>query len=59
MSEKQSSLEQIILNAKRVNEFESAVEIIKKVVESPLIYSFSEILEIPFFASVLFLIKFY
>lgn len=45
-------LENLITQAKSVSDPESAVELINKVVESPQVYSFSEILEVPFFKSV-------
>lgn len=54
MSEKYfpNSLEQFISLAKNLNDLESAIDLVKKVIDSPVVYSFSEILEISYFASV-------
>ena len=55
MSEKSvtQGLDYYVNIAKSLNDVESAVELINKVVESPLIYSFSEIIETKFISSVL------
>jgi len=54
MSEKPvtQGLDYYVSVAKNLSNYESAVELINKVVESPLIYSFSEIIETPFISSV-------
>ena len=54
MSEKATSnaLEQLLVTANSLNDFESAKDLIKKVVDSSLIYSFSEFLEIPIISKV-------
>lgn len=54
MSEKSATqgLDYYLNVAKSLNNYESAVELINKVVESPLIHSFSEIIETNFISSV-------
>lgn len=56
MSEKSSTnaLESFINQAKSLANVESAVDLVAKVVESPLVHSFGEILEIPIIKSVKF-----
>lgn len=54
MSEKTNTnaLDQFVQAAKLLNDPESAVDLIKKVIDSPSVYSFSELLEIPLIKSV-------
>ena len=55
MTEKPSinSLENYLNQAKNLTDHSSAVDLIKNVVECPLVYSFSELLEVPQIASVI------
>jgi hypothetical protein len=54
MSDKPSSniLENFVNLVKSINDPEQAIELIMKIIESPSVYSFSEILEIPLISSV-------
>ena len=54
MTDKNSSnaFEQFLTTAKSLSDYDQTAELIKRVVESPAIYSFNEFLEIPFIASV-------
>ena len=49
-----NTIEHFLEIAKNLNDLDSAVDLIKKVVESPVIYSFSELLEVPLIASVIY-----
>lgn len=53
MSEKSSTgaLEALISFARTVSDVDAAVDVIHKAIESPLVYSFSEILDVPFIKS--------
>ena len=54
MSEKPCTnvLENFLVIARSLNDHESAVEIINKVIDSPAIYSFGDLLEVPLINSV-------
>ncbi|CAF0793354.1 unnamed protein product [Brachionus calyciflorus] len=49
MTEKINSLDYYLNQAKLINDYGIAVELIQKVIESSTVHSFSEFLEIPFF----------
>ena len=49
-----NTIEHFLEIAKSLNDLDSHVDLIKKVVESPVIYSFSELLEVPLIASVIY-----
>ena len=42
-----SAVNQFLIQAKTIKDLESAVDLIKQIIDSPNIYSFSEFLEIP------------
>jgi hypothetical protein len=54
MTEKTSTntLENYLIQAKNLNDHSSAADLIKRVIECPLVYSFSELLEVPQISSV-------
>lgn len=52
MADKNSALDYYLNLANNISDFTSAADLIIKVIESPTIYSFSEILEVPFISSV-------
>jgi hypothetical protein len=54
MTEKTSTntLENYLIQAKNLTDHSSAADLIKRVIECPLVYSFSELLEVPQISSV-------
>lgn len=54
---KTNHIDQYLNTAKTINDYETAADLIKKVIESPIVHSFSELLELPFFQSVIFNLK--
>ena len=54
MSEKSSAsiLEGFIAAAKSSNDLESTIELVNKIIESPMVHAFSELFEIPSIKSV-------
>ena len=52
MADKNSVLDYYLNLANNIIDFASAADLIIKIIESPSIYSFSEILEVPFISSV-------
>jgi hypothetical protein len=56
MTEKTSTntLENYLNQAKNLNDLGTTIDLIKNVIECPLVYSFSELLEVPQIASVIF-----
>jgi hypothetical protein len=52
MADKNTVLDHYLNLANNVSDFASAADLIIKVIESPSVYSFSEILEAPFINSV-------
>ena len=53
MCDKTNHIDQYLNTAKTISDYETAADLIKKAIESPLVYSFSELLELPFFQSVI------
>ena len=60
MTEKTSTntLEHYLNQAKNLNDHGTTIDLIKNVIECPLMYSFSELLEVPQIASVIYDIEF-
>ena len=58
MTEKTSTntLEHYLNQAKNLNDLGTTIDLIKNVIECPLVYSFSELLEVPQIASVIFIL---
>jgi hypothetical protein len=54
MADKNSALDYYLNLANNIADFASAADLITKVIESPAVYSFSEILEVPIINSVNF-----
>jgi hypothetical protein len=54
MSEKPSTnaSEQFLITARSINDYALAIELIKKVIDSPVVYSFGDLLEVPLIDSV-------
>ena len=54
MSEKPSTnaSDNFLSAARSINDFTSAIELIKKVIDSPVVYSFGDLLEVPLIDSV-------
>ena len=54
MSEKPSTnaLDNFLSTARSINDYTSAIELIKKVIDSSVVYSFGELLEVPLIDSV-------
>ena len=47
-----SALDTLLVAARSLTDCESAVDLIRKAVDSPLVYSFSELLDVPLIMSV-------
>jgi hypothetical protein len=54
MTDKSSinALDQFLVAFNSLNNYEQAVELIKRVIDSPAVYSFNEFVEVPFIQSV-------
>lgn len=55
MSEKPSTnaLDNFLTTARSLSDYPSATELIKKVIDSPVVYSFGDLLEVPLIDSVI------